>query len=167
MSDVEEDLSIADILRLLLGSPAGSSFSSGISRTCCRAAMSSGEPFFLTCCSSFIASAISTCEPEMSDSLESAMPASLAAEPCLLPKQDSELERELDLEFDLEFVLEATDRGLSRTFAVSTALSLVCDRMSWSNSAVVGERRASLICCRPSGLRSAGPEKEHSGESLL
>lgn len=156
VSDEQEDLSTGEVLMLVLGSASGSADSSGISRTCCRAAMSSGDAFFLTCCRSLIASAISTFEPEAKDNLESDMPASLAAEPCLLPKHDRELERELDREFDLEFDLEAADRDASRVLVVSTALSFFCTRGCWSNSSARSDRSVSLICCRPSALTSTG-----------
>ena len=52
-----------------------------------------------------------TCEIEASDVLESAKPPSLTAEPCLLPKQDNELERECVLEFAFEVDLETSDSG--------------------------------------------------------
>ena len=116
-----------------------------------------------------MASAISMFEEEARESLESPIPASLAVEPCLLPKHDSELERELEREFDLEFDLEVIDKERSRNLVVSTALSFFCIHGATSKPSTVGERRASLICWRPSGLRSAGldDDGESSGRSAF
>lgn len=130
--------------------------------------MSSGEAFLLTSCSSRMASAISMLEDEARESLESPSPASLAVEPCLLPKHDRELERELEREFDLERDLDVMETERSRVLMVSTALSFFCMHGATSKAGAVGERSASLICWRPSGLRSTGlGEAESSGTSGL
>lgn len=161
----EEDRSTSEVLRLGGASATGWGGSSGDSRTSCSAARSSGVPFFLTCCRSRIASATSTCETEAKDSLESARPASWAAELCLLRKHDKELVRELALEFVREFDLEPTVDARPRVFVTSPNPSSSCVHVVGSNSLAIGESSASLICWRPSGVRSADLDVVGCGES--
>jgi hypothetical protein len=74
---------------------------------------------------------------------------------------------ELVLELVLEFDLDIADSERPLPVVVSAISSSLCAHTADPNSSSTGERRASLICCRPSALRSAGREDTEMGESVL
>jgi hypothetical protein len=91
----------------------------------------------------------------------------------LLPKHDNELDLELVLELFFELVLELvlefddmadTERPLP--LVVSAISSSFCAHTADPNSSLIGERRASLICCRPSALRSTCRKGAGEGAGL-
>jgi hypothetical protein len=117
-----------------------------------RAARSSGEAFFLTSCNRRMAASRSTW---VFASL------SFVVDPCLLPKHDIEFDLELVLEFDLEMIEEGRPwRGASSP----TAFPSLVDHAD-PCSVSTGERRPSLIRCRPFALRSAYLDSEDSTKS--
>lgn len=110
-----------------------------------------------------MAASKSTWPAEPREILESDKPASLVVDPCLLPKHESELDRELVL----EFVLEVMENDRPRAgVAVSLMPSSLFDQIAEPNSVSMGERRVSLICCRPFALRSTYLDDVETGESM-
>jgi hypothetical protein len=87
----------------------------------------------------------------------------LAVGACLFLKHDIELDRELVLELDLEIM----DQVRPRAVVASPTSPCWCGAGTKSSSEVTGERRASLICCRPSVVRSGHVGDIAAGDSTL
>jgi hypothetical protein len=131
-----------------------------------RAARSSGDPFFLTSCNKRMAASRSTCP--FNEVFEPCRSVSLVVEPCLLPKQDNELDLELVLELVRELAreldLEMTDSGRPRgrgANSLTKSSSLPDQPVSVSR----GERGVSWTWYRPFALKSVYLDLTEAGDS--
>jgi hypothetical protein len=135
-----------------------------------RAARSSGEAFFLTSCSNRMAASKSSCV--LGAPLGSERSFSLAVEPCLPPKHDSEFDlelvRELARELAFELDRDNIDKGRPRERGASSpiASSSLLEDGAEPSSVSMGDKSASLILYRPFALRSAYLELTDTGESV-